>query len=195
LSCNVGEILVMFVSSLVGFPVPLLPIQILWVNLVTDGLPALALGVDPVDKNIMSRPPRKSNEPVITKENAFLMLWQGTFIAFCSLLAFSLVLFVEKESLARARTAAFIVLSCAQLFHSFNCRNNKESIFKIGFLTNKKLIFAVLISFGLQMLVVYQPFLQTIFKTEPLGAFDWSLVILISSFPLWAMETVKLVKK
>ena len=195
LSCNVGEILVMFVSSLVGSPVPLLPIQILWVNLVTDGLPALALGVDPVDKNIMARPPRKSNEPVITKENAFLMLWQGTFIAFCSLLAFSLVLFVEKESLARARTAAFIVLSCAQLFHSFNCRNNKESIFKIGFLTNKKLIFAVLISFGLQMLVVYQPFLQTIFKTEPLGAFDWSLVILISSFPLWAMETVKLVKK
>jgi P-type Ca2+ transporter type 2C len=195
LSCNTGEILVMFVSSLVGFPVPLLPIQILWVNLVTDGLPALALGVDPVSKGIMSRPPRKPDEPVITKENAFLMLWQGAFIAFCSLLAFSLVLFVEKEGLARARTAAFIVLSCSQLFHSFNCRNNKESIFKIGFLTNKKLIFAVLISFGLQMLAVYQPFLQTIFKTEPLGIFDWALVIFISSFPLWAMETVKLVKK
>ena len=195
LSCNVGEILVMFVSSLVGLPVPLLPIQILWVNLVTDGLPALALGVDPVDKNIMSRPPRKSNEPVITKENAFLMLWQGVFIAFCSLLAFSFILFIEKGSIGRARTAAFIVLSCAQLFHSFNCRNNKESIFKIGFLTNKKLILAVLISFILQMVVVYQPFLQTIFKTQPLGIFDWCLVILISSFPLWAMETVKLIKK
>ncbi|MDD4954193.1 MAG: calcium-translocating P-type ATPase, SERCA-type, partial [Candidatus Omnitrophica bacterium] len=191
LSCNVGEILVMFVSSLIGFPVPLLPIQILWVNLVTDGLPALALGVDPVDKDVMSRPPRKPNEPVITKENLFLMLWQGAFIAFCSLLAFSLVLFVEKEGLGRARTAAFIVLSCSQLFHSFNCRSNRESIFKIGFFTNKKLILAVLISFGLQMLVVYQPFLQKIFKTEPLGAFDWCLVIIISSFPLWAMEIVK----
>ena len=194
LSCNVGEILVMFVSSLVGFPVPLLPIQILWVNLVTDGLPALALGVDPVDKKIMSRPPRKPDEPVITKENAFLMLWQGAFIAFCSLLAFSFVLFIEKEGLGRARTAAFIVLSCAQLFHSFNCRNNRESIFKIGFFTNKKLILATLISFSLQMLVVYHPFLQTIFKTEPLGAFDWTLIILISSFPLWAMEIVKFIK-
>ncbi|MCX5692454.1 MAG: calcium-transporting P-type ATPase, PMR1-type [Candidatus Omnitrophica bacterium] len=194
LSCNVGEILVMFVSSLIGLPVPLLPIQILWVNLVTDGLPALALGVDPVSKNIMSRPPRKPDEPVITKENAFLMLWQGAFIAFCSLFAFSFVLFIEKEGIGRARTAAFIVLSCAQLFHSFNCRNNRESIFKIGFLTNKKLILATLISFSLQMLVVYQPFLQTIFKTEPLGTFDWAFVILISSFPLWAMEIAKFIK-
>jgi len=193
LSCNVGEILVMFISSLVGFPVPLLPIHILWVNLVTDGLPALALGVDPVSKDVMSRPPRKPDEPVITRENAFLMLWQGAFIAFCSLLAFSLVLFVEKEGLGRARTAAFIVLACSQLFHSFNCRNNKESIFKIGFLTNKKLIFAAIISFCLQMLVVYQPFLQTIFKTEPLGGLDWFLVIVISSFPLWAMEIVKFI--
>jgi len=194
LSCNVGEILVMFISSLIGFPVPLLPIQILWVNLVTDGLPALALGVDPVDKDVMSRPPRKPDEPVIAKENLFLMLWQGAFIAFCSLLAFSLVLFVEKQGLGRARTAAFIVLSCAQLFHSFNCRSNRESIFKIGFFTNKKLILATLISFGLQMVVVYQPFLQTIFKTEPLGGLDWCLVIFISSFPLWAMELVKLIR-
>jgi len=194
LSCNIGEILVMFVSSLIGFPVPLLPIQILWVNLVTDGLPALALGVDPVDKNIMTRLPRKSDEPVIAKQNALLMLWQGAFIAFCSLLAFSFVLFIEKEGIGRARTAAFIVLACSQLFHSFNCRSNKESIFKIGFMTNKKLILATLISFSLQMLVVYQPFLQTIFKTEPLGVFDWCLVVIVSSFPLWAMEIVKLIK-
>ncbi|MFA5389045.1 MAG: calcium-translocating P-type ATPase, SERCA-type [Candidatus Omnitrophota bacterium] len=191
LSCNVGEILVMFVSSLVGFPAPLLPIQILWVNLVTDGLPALALGVDPVDKQIMDRPPRKQNEPVVTKANIFLMFWQGSFIALCSLLAFSFVLFVEKEGIGRARTAAFIVLACSQLFHSFNCRSNNVSIFKLGFLTNKKLILAVLVSFSLQMLVVYQPFLQTVFKTEALGAFDWFLVVIISSFPLWAMEIVK----
>jgi len=110
------------------------------------------------------------------------------------LLAFSLVLFFEKEGIARARTAAFIVLSCAQLFHSLNCRNNAESIFKLGFFTNKKLILAMLISFSLQMIVVYQPFLQKIFKTEPLGTFDWCLVILISSFPLWAMETLKFIK-
>ncbi len=195
LSCNAGEILVMFISSLIGWPVPLLPIHILWVNLVTDGLPALALGVDPVDPHIMQRPPRKPNEGVITKQRAVLMLSQGAFIAFCSLLAFAFVLFIEKEGLARARTAAFIVLACSQLFHSFNCRNKEESLFKIGFLTNKKLILATVVSFGLQMAAVYVPFLQRVFKTEPLGAFDWFLVIAISSFPFWAMEIVKLVNK
>lgn len=195
LSCNAGEIAVMFVSSLVGLPAPLLPIHILWVNLVTDGLPALALGVDPVDPAIMKRSPRKTNEAVVTKQRAFLMLGQGAFIAFCSLSAFSLVLFIEKGGIERARTAAFIVLSCSQLFHSFNCRNMTESLFKIGILTNKKLILATTVSFFLQMAVVYVPFLQKVFKTEPLGMFDWLLVIIISSFPLWAMEAVKLVNK
>ncbi|MFA6187549.1 MAG: cation transporting ATPase C-terminal domain-containing protein, partial [Phycisphaerae bacterium] len=87
LSCNAGEILVMFVSSLIGWPVPLLPIHILWINLITDGFPALALGVDPVDPNIMKRPPRPTNESVITMRGAFSMLGQGAFIAVCSLLA------------------------------------------------------------------------------------------------------------
>ncbi|MEW6009355.1 MAG: calcium-transporting P-type ATPase, PMR1-type [Candidatus Omnitrophota bacterium] len=195
LSCNVGEILVMFVSSLIGWPVPLLPIHILWVNLVTDGLPALALGVDPVDPKIMQHPPRKPNEMVVTKERGFLMLSQGAFIAFCSLLAFSFVLFIEKEGIERARTAAFIVLACSQLFHSYNCRNMTESLFKIGVFTNPKLILATSISFLLQMAVVYVPFAQKVFKTEPLGAFDWFLVVIISSFPLWAMEIVKIVNK
>jgi Ca2+-transporting ATPase len=195
LSCNAGEILVMFVSSLVGWPAPLIPVQILWVNLVTDGLPALALGVDPVDPNVMARPPRSPNEPVVTKQRAFLMLAQGAFIAACSLFAFALVLFIEKEGISRARTAAFIVLSCSQLFHSFNCRNFTESLFKIGVFTNKKLILATGISFLLQMVVIYVPFLQRIFKTQALGIFDWLLVIIISSFPLWAMEVFKKVRK
>ncbi|MCK9594325.1 MAG: calcium-transporting P-type ATPase, PMR1-type [Candidatus Omnitrophica bacterium] len=191
LSCNAGEILVMFVSSLLGMPVPLLPIHILWVNLVTDGFPALALGVDPVEPKVMQRMPRKPNEPVVNRSRGIIMLVQGSFIAFCSLLAFCLVLYLEKEGLARARTAAFVVLSCSQLFHSFNCRSMTESLFKIGIFTNKKLILACLVSFFLQMAVVYMPFLQTVFKTEALGLFDWFLVIAISSFPLWAMELYK----
>jgi Ca2+-transporting ATPase len=193
LSCNTGEILVMFVSSLVGLPVPLLPIHILWVNLVTDGLPALALGVDPVEPNIMQRLPRKPDEPVVTKQRAFLMLAQGAFIAFCSLLAFGFVLFIEKEGIERARTAAFIVLSCSQLFHSFNCRSMQESIFKLGLFSNKKLVIAVFVSFLLQMAAVYLPFAQKIFKTEMLTIFDWFLVLAISSFPLWAMEIYKII--
>jgi Ca2+-transporting ATPase len=195
LSCNTGEILVMFVSSLFGLPVPLLPIQILWVNLVTDGLPALALGVDPVDPAIMSRAPRDPHEAVVTRQRAFLMLVQGAFIAICSLSAFIFVLFVEKEGIERARTAAFIVLSVSQLFHSFNCRSMTESLFKLGVFTNTKLVAATMLSFALQMSVVYVPFLQKVFKTRPLGMFDWVLVIAISSLPLWAMELWKLVAR
>ncbi|MCX5711435.1 MAG: calcium-transporting P-type ATPase, PMR1-type [Candidatus Omnitrophica bacterium] len=191
LSCNAGEILVMFCASLIGWPVPLLPIQILWVNLVTDGLPALALGVDPVDPGVMTKKPRRTNEGVLTKQRALMFLAQGAFIAFCSLLAFALVLFVEKLGIERARTAAFVVLAVSQLFHSFNCRSTSVSLFKLGILSNKKLIAATGISFILQMVVVYTPFLQRVFKTEPLGLLDWFLVIAISSFPLWAMEIVK----
>ena len=191
LSCNTGEILVMFISSLIGLPVPLLPVQILWVNLVTDGLPALALGVDPVEPGIMSLPPRNPKEAVVTKKRVMLMLTQGFFIAFCSLLAFTLILFIEKGGINRARSAAFIVLACSQLFHSFNCRSMTQSLFKIGIFTNKKLILATLVSFFLQMAVVYIPSLQGIFKTEPLGLHDWFLVIGISSLPLWFMEAWK----
>ncbi|MCX6353664.1 MAG: calcium-transporting P-type ATPase, PMR1-type [Candidatus Aureabacteria bacterium] len=193
LSCNTGEILVMFTSSLVGWPVPLLPIQILWVNLVTDGLPALALGVDPVDPKIMDRPPRTPEESVVTKQRAYLMLVQGAFIALCSLAAFYFVLYVEREGLERARTAAFIVLAVSQLFHSFNCRSMTESLFRIGVFSNGKLVAATAVSFMLQMVVVYVPFLRDIFKTAYLGSFDWLLVIAISSFPLWAMELAKVI--
>jgi Ca2+-transporting ATPase len=193
LSCNAGEILTMFTASLVGLPVPLLPIQILWVNLVTDGLPALALGMDPVDPGIMEKPPRDPAEPVVTRPRALLMLAQGAFIAMCSLLAFCAILFIEKEGVVRARTGAFIVLSCAQLFHAFNCRSMTKSLFKLGLFTNIKLIYAAAASFFLQVIVINVPFLRTIFKVEQLSVLDWALVLAISSFPLWAMEVVKAV--
>jgi Ca2+-transporting ATPase len=195
LSCNTGEILVMFVSSLIGWKVPLLPIHILWVNLVTDGLPALALGVDPVARDIMRRPPRPPDEPVVTAGRGLLMLCQGSFIAACTLAAFAFVLFAEHEGIERARTAAFVVLSCSQLFHAYNCRSQTASLFTIGLLTNTKLIAATGISFVLQMAVVYLPPLQTVFKTEPLSVFDWVLVIALSSLPLWAMEAFKALRR
>ncbi|MGB9764578.1 MAG: calcium-translocating P-type ATPase, SERCA-type [Candidatus Saccharicenans sp.] len=191
LSCNLGEIVVMFASSLVGWPVPLLPIQILWVNLVTDGLPALGLGFDPPDPDIMRRLPRKPDEPIIDRKRAGLMTVQGLFIAFCALFAFGYVLFMEKESLTRARTAAFVVLSVSELFHALNSRSQMKSIWELGFFTNLKLMYALGISLVLQLSVVYIPFLQKIFKTENLTAFDWLLVFCLSSLPLWAMELIK----
>jgi Ca2+-transporting ATPase len=195
LSCNAGEILVMFVASLLGLPVPLLPIQILWVNLITDGLPALALGMDPVDPHIMRRAPRKTDEAIITKERAVLILSQGAFIAFCSLLAFCFVLYIEKEGIDRARTAALIALACSQLFHSMNCRSQTVSLFKLGIFTNTKLLVANAASLLLQFSIIYIPFTQRIFKVEALGMLDVTVLVAISSFPLWAMEGIKILNK
>ncbi|MEW6078331.1 MAG: calcium-translocating P-type ATPase, SERCA-type [Thermodesulfobacteriota bacterium] len=195
LSCNIGEILVMFVAALFGWPVPLLPVQILWVNLVTDGLPALALGMEPIDPDIMKQKPRPGNEPVATRSAVLQMLAQGAFIALCGLGAFGFVLYIEQGSIDRARTAAFIVLACSQLFHAFNCRSRDKSLFRMGVFSNRTLILANGISFLLQLGVVYLPFLQHIFRTTPLTLSDWAMIIMVSSFPLWAVEMVKLARR
>jgi Ca2+-transporting ATPase len=191
LSCNTGEILVMFIASVLGWPAPLLPIQILWINLVTDGLPALALGVEPMEATIMQRPPRKPHQALITKNRAILLLTQGALIAFCCLLAFYYVLRVEQAHKERAMTAAFLVLSCSQLFHSLNCRSMTQSVWQLGFFTNPSIIAAFLISLSLQLAAVSIPALQKIFKTESLDWKEWLLVLALSSFPLWAMEAIK----
>ena len=195
LSCNAGEILVMFVASLVGLPLPLLPVQILWVNIVTDGLPALALGVDPVDPDVMKRPPRKPDEAVIPGAVARLILAQGVFIAFCSLLAFCFVLLIEKEGIVRARTAALFAMTCSELFQALNCRSQSVSFFKLGIFTNGKLLLASMGSLVLQILINYIPFTQKVFKVEALSLLDMVALLVISSLPLWAMELGKLVNK
>ncbi|MFC1766736.1 cation-translocating P-type ATPase, partial [Planctomycetota bacterium] len=195
LSCNAGEIMVMFFASLVGLPAPLLAVHILWVNLVTDGLPALALGVDPIDPEVMKRAPRPPAEPVVTKHSGFILMLQGALMATCCLVAFLYVLKVEAGGIARARTAAFIVLACSQLAHSFNCRNLKQSIFKIGLWTNPQLVGAVTLSFLVQVAVVYVPLLQKAFKTVPLSLGDWVSILLISSVPLWVVEFTKSIKR
>ena len=105
------------------------------------------------------------------------------------------VFFVEDEGIERARTAAFVVLACSQLFHSLNCRSQTESLFRIGILTNAKLLGAAVMSFLLQMAVVYLPLFQLIFKTVPLQVADWFMVVVVSSLPLWAMEMVKAVNR
>ncbi|MDD4869736.1 MAG: cation-translocating P-type ATPase [Kiritimatiellae bacterium] len=226
LSCNVGEIMVMFISSLVGLPVPLLPAQLLWVNLVTDGLPALALGVDPINKNIMKRKPRKADSKVIDGKHARLMVGQGFVIAVCALSAFCFIYFLENryslkefftslftlniehlkqmltipeaarnELLAKARTVGFVVLAFCQDFQSYNCRNQTESLFKIGLFSNKRLIGATIVSMTLNTLAIYCPFFNTILKTVPLTLVELLIVIVMSSIPLWVMEAVKFAKK
>jgi Ca2+-transporting ATPase len=226
LSCNAGEIFVMLLASLFGMPLPLLPIQILWVNLVTDGLPALALGVDPVEKDIMRRKPRKADSPVVSRERLFLIIGQGFFISLCSLFAFSYIYYLEgrvslfsalqaiisfdservramftipqdmqQQLIGRARTVGFIVLAFCQDFHSYNCRSQTVSLFKLGVFSNKKLIGATAVSILLNISAIYVPFFQNVLKTEPLSAAELFIVILSASMPLWAVEAVKLVNR
>jgi P-type Ca2+ transporter type 2C len=191
LSCNVGEILTMLVASVLGWPLPLLPLQILWVNLVTDGLPALALGVDPAEPGVMERPPRRRDEGILTRRFVGDVLGVGAMIAACALLAFALVLFVEDEGLVRARTAAFTVLSASQLVHSFNCRSERESIFRLGLGTNRSLVVAFGASLALQFAAVTIPPLQRIFDTQPLSALDWASAAALATSPLWIVELSK----
>jgi len=195
LSCNTGEILLMFAASLFGMPAPLLAIHILWVNLVTDGPPALALGMEKIDPNLMNRPPRPPAEPVVTKQGGLLMIAQGLLMAICALITFWVVLDGNEElNLTRARTFAFVTLACSQLFHAFNCRNLSKSLFKIGPFGNLPLVAATAISFGVQVAVVHVPLLSGWFKTEALSLADWAIILAIASIPLWVVEIGKLVK-
>jgi Ca2+-transporting ATPase len=181
LSCNVGEVLVMFLAVLGGLPLPLLPIQILWMNLVTDGLPAMALGVDPYDNDIMTRPPRHPRESVFSHGMTWRIGISGALIGMGTLLSFRLGL--NLGDLDLARTIAFNTLVFFQLFFVFACRSEFHSIVEVGLLTNPYLVGAVLISTALQLLVVYVPFLQPVFHTVPLRGEHWVLILSIASAP------------
>jgi Ca2+-transporting ATPase len=196
LSCNAGEIFVMFIASLLGWPAPLLPVQILWVNLVTDGFPALALGVEKGDPGIMNKPPRPVDDPIIKPRSGVIILLQGLFMALLSLAAFWYIYSIEQggveSGIPRARTFALLVLACGQLFHSFNCRDFNRSIFSIGIFSNMKLIGAVLLSYTLQIAVIYIPFTAKLFKLEALSIQDLVIISVIAILPLVVMELVKL---
>ena len=189
LSCNVGEILIMFVASLMGLPLPLVTLQILWVNLTTDGLPAIALGVDPPEPDIMLRPPRDPEESVFTLPVKLLiavvsvLMTMGTVPVFAS--------FVSREGLVKAQTMAFTMVTMFEMFNAFNCRSERHSIFEVGPFANRWLVLAVLSSILLQAAVIYIPFLQSIFGTAALSLADWLLITAISSSAFIVVEVGK----
>src|SRR3990172_1075215 len=215
LSCNAGEILTMLFASIFNLPLPLFPIQILWINIATDGLPALALGVDPVDPDIMKRPARRSTEQIVDKKLGSLIIFQGFLIAFSTLFAYLYVLYdtscatlgclhwftnevlpcALSGDIDRARTVAFCVMVVSQLFHSFNCRNTRLSLFKVGVFTNKKLLLATGLSLAMQIAIVYTPYLENVFKVTPLDVKDWITVFGFSSFTFVIMEIIKSFKR
>ncbi len=182
LASNVGEILVMFFAMLAGLPLPLVPIQILWVNLVTDGLPALALGVDQPEAATMQRAPRSRTEGVFARGLATKIITRGFLIGGVTLFAFWLPYMQNPGDLARAQTIAFATLVMAQLIHVFDCRS-EISIYSRNIMENKYLVLAVISSILLILPVIYMPRLQLIFKTVPLTIMEWGFILALAAIP------------
>ena len=180
LSCNLGEVLTMFLASLFYLPTPMLPIQILFVNLATDGLPAIALGVDPADKDIMNQQPRDKKEGVFARGLTEKILVRGCLIGICTLLSFIGGMYYGM-SLETCRTMALATLVMSQLFHVFECRSERHSIFEIKLFSNPYLVLAVLSSVIMLLSIIYVPFLRQIFHTTALGINNWLLVLVCSS--------------
>lgn len=191
LSCNLGEVLTMFMAALVALPLPLLPIQILWVNLVTDGLPAMALGVDKAEPDIMKRSPRKPEESIFAGGLARKILIRGSIIGLGTLLVFIIGLWYGVGLLA-ARTMAFTTLVFSQLFHVFDCKSERRGIFEVGIFSNPYLVIAVLISSVMQLSVIYLPFFQVIFKTTALNLWQWGVILVVAGGPSVIMGIVRL---
>lgn len=165
----------MFVGMLIGLPLPLLPIQVLWVNLVTDGLPAIALGFEPAEKDIMMRPPRGAKENIFSQGLLNLILFRGTLIGISTLAVFSSI-FHFTASVDRARTAAFVTLVITQLMHVFECKSERKNIFEVPFFNNIALVLATMCSLTMILSAVYIPFMQQVFKTVSLSVNDWILI-------------------
>ena len=212
LSSNVGEIIVLFVAIMITpllakwFGItnisalePLLPIHILWINLVTDSLPALALGVDPANKNIMNRKPLKATKGIFTKGMSYRVVYQGIMVGSLTLIAYILGLATpevtdEHIKVQIAQTMAFTVLALSELVHVFNVRNNKESIFKTGIFNNSKLILATIISCILMLIILFIPALRNIFSIAKLPTINILETTILVFSPIVIVELFKLLK-
>ncbi|WP_053362109.1 calcium-translocating P-type ATPase, SERCA-type [Bacillus sp. FJAT-27251] len=185
LASNVGEILVMLFAMLLALPLPLVPIQILWVNLVTDGLPAMALGLDQPEGDVMKRAPRHPKEGVFARGLGWKVVSRGFLIGLATLIAF-MTIYYRGDDLAYAQTIAFATLVLAQLIHVFDCRSEK-SIFSRNPFENKYLVWAVISSLVLVIGVIYYPPLQPIFHTVAIVPKDWMLVVGMAALPTFLL--------
>lgn len=190
LSCNLGEIFALFVAILLNWAAPLKPIHILWVNLITDSLPALSLGVDPGDKSVMNDNPRDPKENFL-KQGGISLVLNGVLIGVLTLFAFQFGL-KKYGNITHAQTMAFVVLSVSQLVHSLNMRHTEKSIFQVGLFTNKFLIFSILFGIFLQDIIITVPFLANTFGVFDLTMKDWLVVSGLSIVPLVINEIAKI---
>ena len=197
LSCNIGEMITIFVATAFNFhQMPLVPVQLLWLNLVTDSLPALALGVEPVEKGVMDEPPRNSGASLFAGGFATRLVWQGIMVGGITLLAYFLGEYVLSDpgmASATANTMAFATLTLSQLFHAFDVRSEHHSLFKIGVFSNRAMNRAFLVGFLMQIAVLCVPPLQRIFCTVSLDVLSWAVVLLLAFSPVVICECVKAV--
>lgn len=190
LSCNIGEVLVIFTAIMLRWEIPLLPIHLLWINLVTDAFPALALGVEKPEKQIMFQPPRDPKEPILDRLMRTGIAIQGIFITISTLSAFWYG-WKHLDDLELGRTLAFATLIVAELLRAHSSRSEKYSVASIGFFSNTSMLYATTFSFILVLLVLYVPALDAIFKTNPLTLGDWGVVIGLGVLPFIASEITK----
>ncbi len=205
LSCNLGEVIAIFVAILLDMPVPLIATQILWVNLITDALPALALGVDPGDHDVMKMKPRDPKESFFAHGAGYRAIVGGVLIGTLTLAAFYFGLTefghgifsddIPERDLEYARTMAFVVLASSQLFYSISLRHDTKSIFQIGLFSNKYLIGAIVVGLILQMSVIEIDALAAVFKCVDLNRSDWQMVFVFACVPLIVNEIEKLITR
>jgi P-type Ca2+ transporter type 2C len=185
---NSGEIWAIFLAPLFGLPIPLLAIQILWVNLVSDGLPGLALASEPAEATIMKRPPRNPKENLFAGTFGLHILFMGLLIG---LITLATQWWAIANDDAHWQTMTFTVLCFAQLFHVIGIRSTDRSIFRIGFFSNKSMVIALIVTVLLQLMIIYTPFFNKVFHTQPLTLNEMLITIAISSATFWAVELAK----
>lgn len=206
LSCNLGEVLCVFFATVFGWAIPLVPTQLLWVNLITDTLPAISLGMDPGDKDVMNRKPRDPKESFFAEGAGMRAIVGGVLIGILTLVAFYLGIIHSgdvpikeakdgTEIVTYGRTMAFIVLTFSQLFYSLSMRNSKKTIFEVGFFGNMFLIISIIISIILQVLLISIPPIAEMFKVTALDPSHWGMVIGLSLIPFAINEIIKVVTR
>jgi Ca2+-transporting ATPase len=188
LTTNSGELWVMFAAPFFGMPLPLLPIQILWVNLVSDGIPALALSVEPPEKDVMRRRPAKPNENIFSRGLGRHILWVGILMAAVCL---GVGFFYWRAGNPAWQTIVFNIMCLSSLSHVLAIRSDRYSLFQAGLFTNKPLLASVLFTFFLQLVVIYSPFFQGLFKTVSLSLKEMIVCVLLSSMIFVAVEIEK----
>ncbi len=192
MTCNGAEIWTLFMAPLLGLPIPLLPVHILWINLVTDGLPGLALASEKAEKDIMKRPPRKANESLFAEGIAYHIIWVGLLMAGVTLGTQAWALGIGNS---HWQTMVFTVLSLSQLGHVLAIRSDREFLYRQSPFSNLPLLGAILLTFILQLAVIYFPVANTIFKTQPLSLIELVICIGLSAIVFHAVEMEKWVKQ